>query len=73
MYGNGIEISSGNATENINAFGNLESITYRYEWIVDHEKYAKENGRVSLIALATLNGDPTGTGSCLSFLQISNT
>ena len=63
MYGNGIEISSGNATENLNAFGNLESITYRYEWIVDHEKYAKENGRVSLIALATLNGDPTGTGS----------
>ena len=63
MYGNGIEISSGNATENVNAFGNLESITYRYEWIVDHEKYAKENGRVSLIALATLNGDPTGTGS----------
>ena len=30
---------------------------------MDHEKYAKENGRVSLIALATLNGDPTGTGS----------
>ena len=27
LYGNGIEISSGNATENINSFGNLQSIT----------------------------------------------
>ena len=63
LYGNGIEIIAGTETPNFSQGGTLQTITYQFDWLVDHDVYAKSNGSVDVVAIGELGGDPTGTGS----------
>ena len=63
LYGNGVEIMAGIPTFNLSEAGNLQSITYEFDWLVDFDEFAKSDGTVRLVALADLAGDPTGFGS----------
>ena len=63
LYGNGVEIMAGIPTFNLSEAGNLQSITYEFDWLVDFDEFSKSDGTVRLVALADLAGDPTGFGS----------
>ena len=41
----------------------MQSITYQFDWLVDHSVYAKNDGSVEVVAIGQLAGDATGTGS----------
>jgi hypothetical protein len=63
LYGNGVEIVAGTPTPNFSQGGIMQSITYQFDWLVDHSVYAKNDGSVEVVAIGQLAGDATGTGS----------
>ena len=63
LYGNGVEIVAGTPTPNFSQGGIMQSITYQFDWLVDHALYAKNDGSVEVVAIGQLAGDATGTGS----------